>query len=148
MENYTDLTLVLKRLEESSRKQVLYVRLQFIFSLVTALCCGLVLFVAVKYLPDLLELISKIQNMAAQLHDLASQAESVMTNLESVTDVLANTDLKIMVDNMNSLVISSQDGIAQTMEKLNAIDFDALNKAIANLSAVVEPLANFFKVFN
>jgi hypothetical protein len=33
------------------------------------------------------------------------------------------------------------------MGKLDSINFEALNKAIQNLSDVVEPLANFFNGF-
>ena len=44
-------------------------------------------------------------------------------------------------------MITSADGLVETLEKINAIDFDALNKAIQDLSAVIEPLAKFFSAF-
>ena len=147
MEQNSELQQVLKSLEESSRKQVRYARLQFIFSLLAAVCCVFILIAVVKYIPQLQALTTQIQDMATQLQGLATHAENVMTNLETVTDALASADLEAMVDNVNSLVVSSQDGVKQTMEKLNTINLDALNQAIANLSAVVEPLAKFFKVF-
>ena len=34
------------------------------------------------------------------------------------------------------------------MEKLNTVDFETLNKAIEDLSKVIEPLAKFFGMFN
>lgn len=146
MEENTELKQLLNEINESSRKQVRYARLQFFFSLIAALCCVFLLLSVVRYIPQLQDLTTQIQDIALQLQGLATQAESVMTNLETVSAALADADLAAMVDNVNSLAVSSQDGLRQTMEKLNTIDFDALNQAIANLSAVVEPLARFFKI--
>jgi hypothetical protein len=37
--------------------------------------------------------------------------------------------------------------VEEALDKLNGIDLDTLNRAIADLAAVVEPLANFFNRF-
>lgn len=147
MDQYAELHKILEKLEDSSRKQVKYARLQFFFSLLSAVCCVCLLIAVIQYIPQLEDLIIQIREMAMQLQGLASQAENIMANLETVSKDLADADLSSMVSNVNSLVVSSQDGVRQTMDKLNTIDFDALNHAISNLSAVVEPLAKFFKVF-
>ena len=65
-----------------------------------------------------------------------------------MTDQLAGMDLGSMVQNVDTLVTTTQEGVEQTMEQMNAIDFEALNRAIRNLSDVVEPLAKFFNVFH
>jgi len=52
------------------------------------------------------------------------------------------------VDNVDSLVTTSQQSVRQITDKLNAIDFETLNLAIEDLADVVEPLAKFFNVFN
>ena len=52
-----------------------------------------------------------------------------------------------MVDNVDSLVITGQQSLQQTMDKLNTIDFDALNQAIDDLSSVIEPLAKLSNLF-
>ena len=65
-----------------------------------------------------------------------------------MTDQLAGMDLGTMVQNVDTLVATTQEGVEQTMEQMNAIDFEELNRAIANLSDVVEPLAKFFNVFH
>ena len=44
-------------------------------------------------------------------------------------------------------VFPGQQSLEQTMEKLDSIDTEKLNQAIDDLSAVVEPLAKFFNVF-
>ena len=140
MENNQKLMDLLEQMEKTNRKQVAYARLQFVFSVIAAICCILLLLVGVKVLP--------------QLQEAALQAETVLTNLETVTTELAQADLIGMVENVDALVTNvdglvgtSQEGVEQTMAKINAIDFDALNDAIKDLSDVIEPIAKFFNTF-
>ena len=139
MENERVLKL-LEQMEKSNRKQALYARLQFIFSALAAVCCIAMLICVVKVLP--------------QLQDAVVRADAVLTNLETVTTELAESDLIGMVQNVDSLVenvdglvSTSQAGVEQAIEKINGIDFDALNDAIKDLSSVIEPIAKFFKTF-
>lgn len=140
MENDQKLLALLERMEKANRKQVAYARLQFIFSLVAVLCCAALLLFGIKVLP--------------QLQEAVLQTETVLANLESVTTELAQSNLSGMVENVDLLVANvdglvgtSQAGVEQAMEKLNAIDFDALNDAIEDLSDVIEPIAKFFNTF-
>ena len=140
MDNNQKLMDLLEQMEKANRKQVAYARLQFIFSVIAAICCILLLLAGVKVLP--------------QLQEAALQAETVLTNLETVTTELAQADLIGMVENVDALVTNvdglvgtSQEGVEQTMAKINAIDFDALNDAIKDLSDVIEPIAKFFNTF-
>ena len=134
MDNNQKLMDLLEQMEKANRKQVAYARLQFIFSVIAAICCILLLLAGVKVLP--------------QLQEAVLQAETVLTNLETVTTDLAQADLIGMVENVDALVTNvdglggtSQEGVEQTMAKINAIDFDALNDAIKDLSDVIEPIA-------
>lgn len=140
MEHDQRMMELLERMEKANRKQVVYARLQFIFSAVAALCCIVLLLAGLKVLP--------------QLQEAATQAETVLSNLETVTTELAQSDLSGMVANMDTLVANvdglvgtSQTGVEETMKKINAIDFDALNQAIKDLSDVIEPIAKFFNTF-
>ncbi len=139
MENERLLQL-LEKMENTNRTQVLYARLQFVFTALSAMCCIVLLVFGMKVLP--------------QLQEAAVQAETVLTNLETVTTELAASDLSSMVENVDALVgnvdglvSASQSGVEQAIEKMNAIDFEALNDAIKDLSAVIEPIAKFFKTF-
>ena len=138
----TDMKLVelLERMEQTNKKQVFYARLQFLFTVVAALCCVVLLLSGMSILP--------------KLQETAVQAEAVLTNLETVTTELAKVDLNSMVQNMDTLLTdvdglvgTSQVGVEQAMEKLNAIDFDALNDAIKDLSDVIDPIARFFNKY-
>lgn len=147
MEQEQKLTELLEEIKKGNDKQVLYARMQCIFSLVAALCCIIILVAGLKILPE--------------LRTAVTQAETVLTNLEDVTTELSNTDLGGMVGNIDGLVKNvdgliqdvgelvntSQTGVEQTMGKINAIDFETLNKAIEDLSEVIEPLAKFFNAF-
>ena len=140
MENEHRILQLLEQIEKTNQKNVLYARLQFVFAAVAAVCCAVLLFSGLKVLPE--------------LQAAATQAEIVLNNLEDVTTELAKADLGSMVENVDglvsnvdALVSTSQVGVEETMDKLNKIDFDALNQAIEDLSDVIEPIAKFFKTF-
>lgn len=147
MENANDMQKILEQLELNSRKQARYAKLQCLFTLVAAVCFVGILVVALRVLPQVDMVVEQAQDVAVQAQGLADQAAVVLGNLETVTQELAQADLSGMVANVDQLVTSSQDGVAQALEKINTMDIEELNKAIANLSDVVEPLAKLTKVF-
>ena len=77
----------------------------------------------------------------------AAQMQSVLSDLEQATRQLSVMDFTGMVENVETLVTTAQESLEQTMGKLNAIDFQTLNKAIEDLSNVVEPMSKLMKVF-
>ena len=131
---------ILQQLADSNRKQVRFARIQCIFAILSALFCLLILLGVFQVLPQ-------IQELAVQISSLSAQAETVLTNLEVVTEELAQADIAGMATNVDSLVSSSQSGVEQALVKIEAIDIEALNKAIADLSAVISPLANLINRF-
>ena len=127
MENNQKLMDLLEQMEKANRKQVAYARLQFIFSVIAAICCILLLLAGVKVLP--------------QLQEAALQAETVLTNLETVTTELAQADLIGMVENVDALVtnvdglvgIGHEQGLAvgvhrDELDSLNASFDHAVNR--------------------
>lgn len=141
MEEKNEMLELMRKMEESSRKQLLYTRIQCIAAVVAVVCFAGIFFL----IRDLLPQVSAIM---ADIPGLVTQLESVLGNLEVVTSDLATVDFETMVTEINSLVSAGQVSLEETVAKLNAIDFESLNKAIGNLSAVVEPMASFFKVFH
>ena len=140
MDEQKQMMELLQRIEESNRKQLMYTRIQCIAAVVAVVCFAGIFFL----IRDLLPQVSAIM---ADIPGLVTQLESVLGNLEVVTSDLATVDFETMVTGINSLVSAGQVSLEETVAKLNAIDFESLNKAIGNLSAVVEPMAKFFKVF-
>ena len=72
--------------------------------------------------------------------------------LDQANEVLADAgaaieDLQEVSQNVNELVDSGSLAIGQTMEKIEQMDIEQLNGAIADLNRVIEPLAEFFGRF-
>lgn len=124
---------LLKKMEENSRKQLRFARLQCLFSIIAAGCCAALLIMVVLMLPV--------------IRDFAGQAEIILSDLETATHALAQLDLAGTVDNVNALLTTSQTGVEEAMSKINSIDFETLNSAIADLAEVIKPLANAAKWF-
>lgn len=147
MEYGQDTAYLLARLEENSRKQVRLARAQCVFSAVTLVCCIAILIMAVMFVP-------KLDTLVTQVSGFVDNAEKVVENLNTISTDLAELDLSTMMENMNGLITdvddlitTTREGLEDTMEKIDKIDFDALNKAIKDLADVIEPLAKFFNGF-
>lgn len=134
MENQEQIQKLLEKMEANSRRQLFYSRIQFFITLALTLCCVLLLVRIRQFLP--------------QIELLAVQAEQVLTNLEAVTGELQKLDLVEMVENINALVNTSREGVEEALNTIKEIRFDSLNQAIEDLSAVIQPMADFVKRFN
>ncbi len=133
MEENKEMLELLQKIEKSNRQQVRNSAIACILALAAAILCGLTFLT--------------IFNIAPQVNGLVEQAQTVLANLEQTTAELAQADLEGVVSGMETLVSTGQQSLEQTMEKLNTVDFEALNDAIADLSAVVEPMAKLFGAF-
>ncbi len=133
MEEKKEMLELMKKLEETSRKQAAYARLQCLFTLITALCFVGMAVMLYRYLPQIAAMIGQMQ--------------SLMKNLEQVTKELSAIDFESMIAGINTLVDTGQFALEQSVNKLNTIDFETLNKGIRDLADVVEPLARFFNTF-
>jgi len=144
MEYGQNTAYLLEKLEENSRRQVRLARAQCVFSAVTLVCCIALLIIAVMFLP-------KLEALVTQVSTFVDNAEQVVENLNTISTDLADLDLSTMMENMSGLITdvdelitTTQEGLENTLEKIDKIDFDALNKAIKDLADVIEPLAKFF----
>ncbi|MBQ8598940.1 MAG: hypothetical protein IJ411_02340 [Oscillospiraceae bacterium] len=125
---------LLEQIQASLEKQNRFAKWQCILTAIVVVCCVGVIWMVNSVLP--------------QLQALSVQAETTLTNLQGITEQLAQTDLQGMVHNVDQLVNSSQSAVEQTMTKMNSLDLDTLNKAIKDLAAVIEPMAKFFGMFS
>lgn len=133
MEENKEILELLKQIEKSNRQQVRTNRLLCLFAVITAVCCIVTFATVFRTLP--------------QINGVIGQMETVLGNLETTTEQLAEVDLKGMVSDVDALVVSGQQSLEQAMEKMNTIDFGALNQAIKDLAEVIEPMAKFVKMF-
>lgn len=140
MEENKQMLELLQKIEETNRKQLWYTRVQCIAAVAAVACFAGIYFLIKDFLPQISAIITEVPGVVAQM-------EVVLANLEVVTTELAAVDFAGMIEGVNTLVSTGQAGLEETVVKLNSIDFEALNKAIATLTEVIEPLAKFFKVF-
>ena len=140
MEQNMEMITLLQNIEKANRQQVRLTRLVCIFALAAAICCGCTLWLVYSVLPEITEILP-------QISAVASQMQTVLSDLEQATRQLSVMDFTGMVEDVDTLVTTAQSSLEQTMGKLNSIDFDTLNKAIADLSKVVEPMSKLMKVF-
>ena len=125
--------ILLEKIEKHTQQQLL----------LTKILCGLCACILIC----MLVLAIFVVNAACQITELADQTKFVMDNLDTVTWELANADIGSMVENMGTLASDSQAIVEAAMNKLDAINFEALNRAIEDLADIVEPLASISNFF-
>ena len=130
------------RLEELLKKQEKVLKLSRISTLA-------VLILSAAIVLACLILVPKAVNTMHQIEVLSEEASALMENanttLEGIDEMSA--EIKTAADGINGLVEDNSEVLTESMTKLNSIDFEGLNKAIADLGAVVEPMAKFFGKF-
>ena len=101
---------LLAKLEKSNRQQALFTKI--LCALCSAvLICSLVMTLSVTGVASqLMEVVvplqnvaSQVQEVATQVYDMTGQAETIMDNMETVTQALADADLGTMVENGESV---------------------------------------------
>lgn len=133
MEHNQEMLELLRKIEKSNRQKNVTNVIMCVFMLAAAASCVFIGLMVFRLMP--------------QVNGLLGQLETVLSDLEQTTGQLAALDLESMVTNMDSLAVYAQESLQQTMEKLDTIDFETLNKAIEDLAKVIEPLAKFFGRF-
>ena len=89
--------------------------------------------------------------VGGQLKVILNNAETTFQTLNTVTTELQQANVPGLLKNMGDLVEEAQDavegamgGVDSAVKKIDSMDIDTLNKAIADLAAVVEPMAKLF----
>ena len=149
---------LMEKLEKNSARQLLFTKILCLLCALV-LVCALVLTVSITgAVRELTALAAPLQELTVQVQaltanadvtitELAQEADAVMADLAVVAEALAAADLKSIVDNINTLAAESQGAVAEAMQKLDTIDIETLNKAIQDLSDVVEPLAKISRIW-
>ena len=99
--------------------------------------------------PKAVNLIDHAEASLTELDKLIAESESSIVKLNGIADDMDAliAQAGILIENSNEMVENNTDAITETVNKLNNVDFEALNKAIHDLSAVIEPLARFASMF-
>ena len=127
----------LKRLEEAEKERTKYTKRQYYMSAVAAACCLLMLaLIASAYF-----------TLMPRLRSSISSIDRTAQNLAQVSQELSEADLTGMVHHVDQMAVTSEEGVRNALEKIDAINIDALNGAISALSDAVTPFANFVRTF-
>ena len=140
MEENRETLELLRKIEKNSRMQTYAGYARTVLVLVCAVCMVVLTCAVMKLLPQ-------INAILGQAQDAVEQVGTVLDYLEQTSYQLSQVDMQGMVSNVDGLVTTGQQSLQATMEKLNSIDFDALTKAIKDLSAGTQSLANVTRIF-
>ena len=147
MEQNAQMLELLERIEKTNRHQLLFTQIFCGIALVAALFCIITLVQVNQLLPQLGAIVSQMQSVLGNMEQVAGELAGL--DMDSIVENISTLvgDVEGLVGNVDTLAISAQESLKQTMTKLDTINFQALNKAIEDLAAVIEPLANFVNLF-
>ena len=132
---------------------------------------GVLLFQVKTYADTAGEVINRLNQVSAALDDLdtarmvatanqvtaaleEAKIDQVVESLTQVSSQLALMDWETMGANINDLAVQAQESLviaeealAKAGKTIDEMDIEALNQAIRDLQAAIEPMAKFAKLF-
>jgi hypothetical protein len=84
--------------------------------------------------------------LIAALVTVIPRVRRVETSLTEIDQLVE--DAGVLIENTNTMVTDNTDAVAETVQKLNDVDFETLNTAIDNLNTAIEPLAALAGLFS
>jgi len=80
---------------------------------------------------------------------ILDRAETALTSIESLAETADSALVAAngAAETANRLAADNADAVSEALEKFNSVDFATLNKAIADLATIVEPLAKVSSFF-
>lgn len=125
---------ILEDLEKSNREQADYAKKTWIMTLISTIS---ILVVVVFLLIYCTFLIPRINNML-------NQAQVSLDNIAEISADISALDFEGLMGEVGGLVTTTEKDLNKTMEKIDEINIEDLNKSIKSLGDVIEPLADFF----
>jgi predicted PurR-regulated permease PerM len=101
--------------------------------------CSLLIVLIVVFLimiPRFFTTVKKVETTMEDVNDLIDLTEK---SLENIQDLVTDAD-EVMMKNEQS--------IASALENFNKVDFDSLNRSIASLGDIMQPILEVLKVFD
>lgn len=139
--------------------------------LIFTVAVGVMLFQVKAYADTAGEVINRLNQVTAALDDLDSarmvatanqvtaaleeaRIDEIAESLTQVSAQLAQVDWETMGGNINALAVQAQgslvmaeEALAKAEETIDEMDIAALNQAIKDLQAAIEPMAKFAQLF-
>jgi hypothetical protein len=134
---------LLAELLSYQKKEVRHARITTICGIVFAAVLLVALF---SIMPKVLAVINHVQESLTQVDELVADASTLIQDSTDQINALVG-DATILIDNANTMILDNTDAVSETVRKLNAVDFERLNKAIQDLDDAIQPLASFANLF-
>ena len=139
---------LLSEIAENSRAQLENSRKQLFFTRVCAIALAAILLVllisAVLVVPKAVRALDELHTVAGRLEalDIEALLDDIDRLLETLKPVAKRLDP--LMGDLGDTVLAAQRDMEEALKAIESIDIETLNKAIADLSAIVEPLARLF----
>ena len=139
---------LLSEIAENSRAQLENYRKQLFFTRVCAIALAAILLVslisAVLVVPKAVRALDELHTVAGRLEalDIEALLDDIDRLLETLKPVAKRLDP--LMGDLGDTVLAAQRDMEEALKAIESIDIETLNKAIADLSAIVEPLARLF----
>lgn len=130
----------ISQLIKKTDKQLRWMRIMCISAVAVAV---MLLFVCGIIVPKAVHTLTEVNSLMEEASVLMDNANTTLAGIDSMSKEITDA-----ADGINGLVETNADVLTDSMTKLNSIDFEGLNQAIADLQTVVEPMANFFGKFS
>lgn len=141
MENQSELILALNELKEENIRQRRLLEKQ----------CRLTRLLSVLFLCLVAVVVVFLFTLLPRITETLDELNVVMENTQEITSEIKTADINGTIQSLNDtlesvsgLVDDSAESLSQTLQKMEAMDIDTLNKAILDLYQVVDPLASLF----
>ena len=89
--------------------------------------------------------IVQANDAVVQVNEMLGDIQPAIDNLNKVTQELADADINGMLEDVDKLVTSSEKNLGDALKTITDVDIKSLNESIADLNAVVKPLASMFR---
>ena len=108
---------------------------------------------ALVLIPRVLSTLERANATLEQADTTLAETETLVRQgqeeLKTMDDLITQTresfeGIDGMIENVGKVVTGITDTLQEPLDKLNAIDFEKLSKAIEDLNSVISPLAKFF----
>lgn len=115
------------------------------------LCAGCAVGIFAVILAAVLLVVPKGLSILGDVKDITAQIDGILPQAQEVITQVKESDLKGLVDNLNSTVQKGGKALDESVEELKKavevvekIDIEAFNTAVDNLGKAVRPLARLF----
>ncbi len=147
---------LLMEIKDKNERELKYTRTQMRTAMFTSIL-SLIIVIAlaigiISFVPKVNVIIGQVNTVVEEANNLISQSNKILSNVEptidnlnAVSKDLANADLTGMIQDVDSLVTTSEESMGEALKTITDIDIDSLNQAITDLSSIVAPLAKMFR---